>query len=167
MPKEFVRKRGGRRAGKKDNEEQDETSAPKFVPDLPPHMRLEVGPSDSTSTITILPTQDAQFGAEGMDGGAVFDPAAPFGYVDPDIKAYFRSVDEKLREWENIGLAPGEDGETELEDRTNFLHNSLTELRSLELQLSTDPDCALIMERLLHSMGDWGRRVLADSFSGQ
>jgi hypothetical protein len=43
----------------------------------------------------------------------------------------------------------------------------LSELRSLELKLSTDQDCALIMERLLHSMGDWGRRVVADSFAGQ
>ncbi len=43
------------------------------------------------------------------------DPAAPFGYVDPDIKAYFKSVDEKLREWEEIGLAPGEGEESELE----------------------------------------------------
>jgi hypothetical protein len=37
----------------------------------------------------------------------------------------------------------------------------------MELKLSTDQDCALIMERLLHSMGDWGRRVVADSFAGQ
>lgn len=54
-----------------------------------------------------------------------------------------------------------------LADRTSFLHSSLSELRSLELKLSTDQDCALIMERLLHSMGDWGRRVVADSFAGQ
>ena len=26
----------------------------------------------------------------------------PFGYVDPDVKAYFRTVDTKLREWQEL-----------------------------------------------------------------
>lgn len=27
---------------------------------------------------------------------------APFGLVDPDLKAYFRTVDAKLREWQEL-----------------------------------------------------------------
>jgi nucleolar protein 9 len=27
-------------------------------------------------------------------------PEAPFGYVDPDIKAYFRTVDDQIRTWQ-------------------------------------------------------------------
>ena len=38
------------------------------------------------------------------------NPEAPFGYVDPDVKAYFRTVDEKLKEWqENKGYANAEE----------------------------------------------------------
>lgn len=28
------------------------------------------------------------------------NPEAPFGYVDADVKAYFRTVDVQLREWQ-------------------------------------------------------------------
>jgi nucleolar protein 9 len=28
------------------------------------------------------------------------NPEAPFGYVDADVKAYFRTVDEQLKEWQ-------------------------------------------------------------------
>lgn len=36
----------------------------------------------------------------------------PFGCVDPDVKAYFRTVDEKLKEWQDI-RPNDEDGESE------------------------------------------------------
>ena len=49
-------------------------------------------------------------------------------------------------------------------DRQLFLTSVLTELRGSELSLSTDPDCAVILERLLPSLGDWGRRVIGDAF---
>lgn len=55
--------------------------------------------------------QESQAGpswiVEGEQENAV-NPEAPFGYVDPDVKAYFRTVDEKLREWqENRGHDKG------------------------------------------------------------
>ena len=28
------------------------------------------------------------------------NPEAPFGYVDPELKAYFRTVDDQLKEWQ-------------------------------------------------------------------
>ena len=40
------------------------------------------------------------------------------------------------------------------------------ELRSHELTVATDPECSVVLERLLPSMGDWGRRVLGDTFAG-
>jgi nucleolar protein 9 len=40
----------------------------------------------------------------------------------------------------------------------------LSELRGHELTVSTDPDCAVVLERLLPSLGDWGRRVIGDAF---
>jgi nucleolar protein 9 len=105
MPKELVRKRG-RRAKKGDKEEYPlPAAAPEPVIDLVPE--FEAGPSSQ-------PYQGDGAPSRFPDGK---DPAAPFGYVDPDIKAYFKSVDEKLREWEEIGLAPGEGEESELEGR--------------------------------------------------
>lgn len=29
-----------------------------------------------------------------------FNPEAPFGYVDADVKAYFRTVDVQMRDWQ-------------------------------------------------------------------
>lgn len=43
----------------------------------------------------------------------------------------------------------------------------LSELRGQELKISTDPDTAVVIERLLPSLGDWGRRVIGDAFGGQ
>jgi len=45
-----------------------------------------------------------------------------------------------------------------------FLNSVLSELRGSELQVATDPDCAVVLERLLPSLGDWGRRVIGDAF---
>lgn len=28
----------------------------------------------------------------------------PFGHVDPDVKAYFKTVDDQLKEWQNEGV---------------------------------------------------------------
>jgi len=30
----------------------------------------------------------------------LINPEAPFGYVDADLKAYFRTVDQQLKEWQ-------------------------------------------------------------------
>lgn len=192
MPKELKkRQRGGR--SKKKNESDQQTQAD--VETKPQQNDTEFHEQDfvalgDTPKPSAGPSMTRSVVARTRIDNNEVDPAAPFGFVDPDIKAYFRSVDERLREWEGLGLVSSEDAESELEglhslecacqgsvltppliicnaDRTSFLHSSLSELRSLELKLSTDQDCALIMERLLHSMGDWGRRVVADSFAGQ
>ena len=44
------------------------------------------------------------------------NPGAPYGYVDADIKAYFRTVDVQIRDWqenreENVGEAGPEDAD--------------------------------------------------------
>jgi nucleolar protein 9 len=52
-------------------------------------------------------------------------------------------------------------------DRQLLLTAALSELRGKELQLATDSDCALILERMCWNMGDWGRRVFADSLMGK
>lgn len=38
---------------------------------------------------------------------------APFGYVDADVKAYFRTVDLQIREWQENSPVVQEDSETD------------------------------------------------------
>ena len=73
MPKEN-RKRGKRH--KKPTDEQD-TVEPEYhpVPDEPSWIRSAAPAVENTD--------------------------APFGYVDADVKAYFRTIDLKLREWQD------------------------------------------------------------------
>jgi nucleolar protein 9 len=118
---------------------------------------------------------------------AEMNPEAPFGFVDPDVKAYFRTVDVKLREWQEEprphaaeleeGADPNEGDATislvsidELnvtpQDRRIFLVAALSEMVEKELQLSTDPDCSPIIERMAYSMDDFVRRVFMDKLAG-
>jgi len=34
----------------------------------------------------------------------IFNPEAPFGFCEPDVKAYFRTVDKQLLEWQELGI---------------------------------------------------------------
>ncbi|KAH7343515.1 armadillo-type protein [Rhizoctonia solani] len=93
---------------------------------------------------------------------------APFGYVDPDVKGYFRTVDARIQDWQSQDYVrddPNEEGNTN-EDKRMFLVAALSESSGKELQLSTDPDCSIILERMLHSMDDVVIRVFADRLCG-
>ncbi|KAJ3964852.1 armadillo-type protein, partial [Lentinula raphanica] len=96
-----------------------------------------------------------------------FNPEAPFGYVDADLKAYFRNVDLHIRDWqegrEQVETEAGVDPNTE---KHMFFLAALTEMRGKEKQLATDPDCSLVLERIAYSMDDFVRRVFLDSLSG-
>ncbi|KAH7888091.1 armadillo-type protein [Phlebopus sp. FC_14] len=95
-------------------------------------------------------------------------PDAPFGYVDPDVKAYFRTVDEQIRAWqENESPADNENEDLDPnEAKRLFFIAALNEMSGKEKQLATDPDCSVILERMAHSMDDFVRRVFLDSLSG-
>ncbi|KAL5527088.1 hypothetical protein ACEPAG_5879 [Sanghuangporus baumii] len=93
----------------------------------------------------------------------------PFGYVDPDLKAYFKTVDEKLREWQEIDEAERLDEEETAdpnEERRTFLVAALHELSEKEAQLATDPECSNILERMTYSMDDFVKRVFVDRLAG-
>ncbi|KAF8895258.1 armadillo-type protein [Infundibulicybe gibba] len=92
---------------------------------------------------------------------------APFGYVDADVKTYFRAVDAKMRNWQdhthkNSDALEGDPNE----DRRLFFVAALSEMAGKEKQLATDPDCSVILERMAHSMDDFARRVFVDSLCG-
>nr|XP_018267234.1 uncharacterized protein I303_01219 [Kwoniella dejecticola CBS 10117]OBR89392.1 hypothetical protein I303_01219 [Kwoniella dejecticola CBS 10117] len=182
MPKEQVRKRGRRvRKGDVQNEAED-------VPVQPTTEINEPVPSTSTSTSSTTPggihpsraaflagrsapraqvqdqpstapeAQDPEEGPAEWHRGPRVDSEFPFGVLDPDVKAYFRNVEEQIKDWEGVSSA----GE-EREDRQLFLTSVLSELRSHELPTSTDPETSIVLERLLPSLNDWGRRVIGDS----
>ncbi|EIW82459.1 ARM repeat-containing protein [Coniophora puteana RWD-64-598 SS2] len=95
------------------------------------------------------------------------DLEAPFGYVDADIKAYFRNVDEQLRNWQQDGTSVDQGDEVDPnEERRIFFLAALSEMSGNEKQLATDPDCSVILERMIHSMDDFVRRVFIDSLTG-
>ncbi|KAJ6627419.1 armadillo-type protein [Mycena sp. CBHHK59/15] len=93
------------------------------------------------------------------------NPEAPFGYVDVNVKAYFRIVDVQIRDWQDTAIE-SEGGNEDIdpnEERRMFFVAALTEMVGKEKQLATDPDCSLILERMSYSMDDFVRRVFVDS----
>ncbi|KAG8681430.1 Nucleolar protein 9, partial [Ceratobasidium sp. 395] len=71
-------------------------------------------------------------------------------------------------EWQSQGYARGDDdgeGNTN-DDKRMFLVAALSEASGKEKQLATDPDCAIMMERMLHSMDDFVKRVFTDRLCG-
>ncbi|KAF8960207.1 hypothetical protein BDZ97DRAFT_1834525 [Flammula alnicola] len=96
------------------------------------------------------------------------NPEAPFGYVDVDVKAYFRTVDVQIRDWQDIQEeSAGVDGDVDPnEHKRLFFTAALQEMQGKEKQLATDPDCSVILERMSYSMDDFVRRVFVDSLAG-
>ena len=65
-------------------------------------------------------------------------------------------------------IHPSSDGESTDRDveRRMFVEAALHEMSEKELQLATDPESSVVLERLLYSMDDFARRVFMDSMSG-
>jgi hypothetical protein len=78
MPKEL------RKRGKRHKKPAVEYQTPSQVKETP----LNEGPSSGPSWI--VPHHESN----------QLNPEAPFGYVDPELKAYFRTVDDQLKEWQ-------------------------------------------------------------------
>ncbi|KAG8838019.1 Nucleolar protein 9 [Serendipita sp. 411] len=95
------------------------------------------------------------------------DPDAPFGLCDPDIKAYFRSVENQLKEWQDLGVEKENVSEEDSNlERRMFFSAALTEMQGKECMLATDPDCAVILERMIYSMDDLARRIFMNNLIG-
>lgn len=54
-------------------------------------------------------------GAHRHNKSALIDPEAPFGFVDAEVKAYFRTVDVQIKNWQENQTLPKADGEEENE----------------------------------------------------
>lgn len=92
MPRE-IRKRGKKKKTQAEeqvdyqNQKREDTAV--VFQEAEPEQDVE--PTAGPSWMRSAP---AQAGPSGVDS------EAPFGYVEADVKAYFRTVDLKLREWQ-------------------------------------------------------------------
>ncbi|KAF8337152.1 armadillo-type protein [Amanita rubescens] len=95
---------------------------------------------------------------------------APYGYVDNDVKAYFRTVDIQIRQWQENQWEREEGDVDDVKDsndeRRLFFVAALSEMTGKEKQLATDPDCSVVLERMIHSMDEFVLRVFFDSLAG-
>ncbi|WOO85269.1 Nucleolar protein 9 [Vanrija pseudolonga] len=180
MPKEQIRKRGKRKT-KQEDEFVPKAAAPAVPEPVAANDDAAASGGIHPSRLAFMKTGvrpppppkpeggegDAQEGVQ-EDGAADWtrgprhESEFPFGPLDPDVKAYFRNVEEQVKDWEGAGVGEENAGE-EREDRQLFLTSVLNELRGHELQVATDPETAVVLERLLPSLNDWGRRVVGDS----
>ncbi|KAK0467762.1 uncharacterized protein EV420DRAFT_1501188 [Desarmillaria tabescens] len=144
MPQEN-RKRGKKHkkpAPDADTEQQQHSA------EIEPEPEVEAGPSWIIRTHDYSPREQEQ------------DSEAPFGYLDVDVKAYFRTVDVQMRQWQDKEV------EVDDEEKHTFFLAALTEMTGKEKQLATDPECLVVLERMVHSMDDFARRVFMDSLTG-
>jgi hypothetical protein len=51
-------------------------------------------------------------------------------------------------------------------ERRLFFVAALSEMTGKEKQLATDPDCSVVLERMIHSMDEFVLRVFFDSLAG-
>ncbi|KAF8529284.1 ARM repeat-containing protein [Hysterangium stoloniferum] len=91
---------------------------------------------------------------------------APFGLLDPDLKAYFKTVDDQLKDWQDEKVVNVDTEVDANEERRMFFVAALSEMNGKELQLASDPECSPVLERMIYSMDDFVRRVFADSLAG-
>ncbi|OAV89608.1 hypothetical protein PTTG_05840 [Puccinia triticina 1-1 BBBD Race 1] len=166
MPREF-RKRGRGGNKQKDKEDLDGLNGAAKPPKRPKVatedvMELAQGSEDEACTPERLKTDTK-------------DPdVAEFPLLTPDLRAYWKEIDEKLQEFERLGLGAyhsnnkNQQDEVEDEDedeRQLLLRSALAELGGHELALASDPETSIILERIIYSMDGFAKRVLADRFS--
>ncbi|KAH0587095.1 hypothetical protein H2248_005913 [Termitomyces sp. 'cryptogamus'] len=145
--------RENRKRGKKIKKQTDDD----LSKSRPPQEPQALEPIGEPSWIRFAPRHDPE--------GNEFNPEAPFGYVDADVKAYFRTVDVQIRDWQVQEDQELDHDKGPNEERRLFFIAALTEMGGKEKQLMTDPDCSVILERMIYSMDDFVRRVFIDSLT--
>ena len=172
MPREH-RKRGQR---KKKREEGEDSQGIQETPNA----RIEAQSTTQTQPSWVEDAPEAP-------GAPENNFEAPWGYVAPDIKAYFRTVEEQMLEWQSTGRLQRDEAQLDKDpnegkmclvllidhdsrrrplERRLFFAAALQEMRGKELQLATDPDCSCILERMVYSMDDLVRRLFIENYLG-
>jgi nucleolar protein 9 len=170
MPREH-RKRGQRKTKRKEGEELQEIQE---TPSARAQSTAQTQPSwiEDAAEAPVVPENNFE---------------APWGYVDPDVKAYFRTVEEQMLEWQSSGKLQRDEAQIDKDpnqgkaclvlsrghasqhrplERRLFFAAALQEMQGKELQLATDPDCSNILERMVYSMDDLVRRLFIENYLG-
>ncbi|EGG03657.1 uncharacterized protein MELLADRAFT_117295 [Melampsora larici-populina 98AG31] len=162
MPREFRKRGRGNRA--KPEKTQDDASNLPLEPLIYRNVLELAVPEES------FQTKQNQITAPDKPPAPETEPQFP--EPSPDLKAYWRDIDDKIQELERLGAGSThctdllqEVGEEDEEDERNLLlRSALEELSGHELSLAADPETSVILERLIYSMDDFAKRVLADRF---
>jgi len=107
MPREH-RKRGQRKKKREEGEE------PKEIQDTP-DARTDVQLTTQAQPLWIEDAPEAPVAPENN-----FE--APWGYVDPDVKAYFRTVEEQMLEWQSTGKLQGDEAPMDKDPNEGRMH---------------------------------------------
>lgn len=122
MPKEHIRKRGKRKTKASDDAplqptthviEPEPSASTGIHPARAAMLAGQPIPAQAPSTIQDAQPEDNEGGEEAQNQwtrGPRVDSEFPFGILDPDVKAYFRSIEEQIKDWEGVSSA-GEDRE--------------------------------------------------------
>jgi len=172
MPKELkVRQRGKKKskAQKQEQEDQHQASASHQEPSF--QDENAAGPSWSR------PATEREQNETGEEETWV--PSAPFGLVDPDLKAYLREAFTQLKQFSsNTSTNPDDPDhdqnnfEFEDEDGDGSQHSllmkaTLKELDGKELQLATDGEGSMLLEYLAKRLDGKSLRILFDRLAGK
>ncbi len=124
MPKEQIRKRGKRKPKTEQEFAPAPEAAPAPVPEAPVEAE-EAGGGMHPSRLAFIQTGQRPAPPPRPEGEDVlgepdgpanwtrqYDAEFPFGVLDPDVKAYFRNVEDQVKDWEGVGSV-GEEREGE------------------------------------------------------
>ncbi|CAH7666660.1 armadillo-type protein [Phakopsora pachyrhizi] len=171
MPREFRKRgRGGRRSKKNKNGE-DETNANE--------VKIKQDQNKYLRDVMDIVLEDEGIQNQEPDGSSKELQASKFPELNPDLKAYWKEIDEKLQELERLGPKSGYkrprkelsgeaeddyDEDEDMDERQLILRAALNELAGHELSLATDSETSVILERIIYSMDDFAKLVLIDRF---
>lgn len=95
------------------------------------------------------------------------DPTAPFGFVDSDVKTYFKDLFAQLKASESTVIY-GQDelGSAEDSEHALLVQAALREADGRVLVLATDPDTSVVLEYLIGHLKGKSLRILMDRMSG-
>ncbi|KAK0436046.1 uncharacterized protein EV420DRAFT_1281317 [Desarmillaria tabescens] len=152
-----------RKRGKKHKKPAPDADTEQQQHSTEPEPKVEAGPS----WIIPNPQQEQEQDLEAL-----------FGYLDVDVKAYFQTVDMQMQQWQDREVEVDDEGKCAVRkgrrklifciclEKHSFFLAALTEMTGKEKQLATDPECLVVLERIVHSMDDFVRRVFLDSLTG-
>lgn len=95
------------------------------------------------------------------------DPTAPFGFVDTDVKTYFKDLFSQLKASESTVVYGEDDAEAaEFSEHALLVQAALREADGRVLTLATDPDMSVVLEYLIGHLKGKAIRILLDRMSG-